>query len=115
MSAVSVRCLGCSPYMATAEDVRQFKIAQKGAGMPTSTMNVIVLALRFFFPQTLDCPDFVRRLVRVAQLRNIPTRPSIENFSCSEKGFTLYRFQFFNKINVLKCVNCGTRTRANPQ
>ncbi|WP_228391267.1 phage integrase N-terminal SAM-like domain-containing protein [Komagataeibacter medellinensis] len=40
--------LGRSPHTATAEDVRQFQIAQNAAGMPTPTMNAIVSALRFF-------------------------------------------------------------------
>ncbi len=64
--------LGRSPHTATVEDVRQFQIAQNAAGMPTPTMNAIVSALRFFFTQTLDRPDLARRLVRVAQPRNLP-------------------------------------------
>ncbi|WP_227002562.1 tyrosine-type recombinase/integrase, partial [Komagataeibacter diospyri] len=64
--------LGRSPHTATVEDVRQFQIAQNAAGMPTPTMNAIVSALRFFFTRTLDRPDLARRLVRVAQPRNLP-------------------------------------------
>ena len=64
--------LGRSPHTATAEDVRQFQIAQNAAGMPTPTMNAIVSVLRFFFTRTRDRPDLARRLVRVAQRRNLP-------------------------------------------
>lgn len=64
--------LGRSPHTATVEDVRQFQIAQNAAGMPTPTMNAIVSALRFFFTQTLDRPDLARKLVQVAQPRNLP-------------------------------------------
>lgn len=61
--------LGRSPHTATAEDVRQFQIAQNAAGLPTPTLNAIVSALRFFFTQTLDRPDLARKLVRVAVSR----------------------------------------------
>jgi site-specific recombinase XerD len=49
--------LGRSPDTATADDVRQFQIEQRDAGMPTPTMNSIVSALRFFFTHTIDRPD----------------------------------------------------------
>ncbi|WP_226951334.1 tyrosine-type recombinase/integrase [Rhizobium terrae] len=35
-------------------------------------MSSIVSALRFFFTETLDCPDLARRLVRLAHPRNLP-------------------------------------------
>jgi site-specific recombinase XerD len=47
--------LGRSPDTATPDDVRQFQIDQREAGVPTPTMNSIVSALRFFFraPRTI--------------------------------------------------------------
>src|SRR3954452_7056782 len=39
--------LGRSPDKATPDDVRQFQIEQREAGVPTPTMNSIVSALRF--------------------------------------------------------------------
>jgi site-specific recombinase XerD len=39
--------LGRSPDTATPDDVRQFQIEQREAGVPTPTMNSIVSALRF--------------------------------------------------------------------
>lgn len=64
--------LGRSPHTATVEDVHQFQIAQNAAGMPTPIINAIVSVLRFFFTQTLDRPDLARKLVQVAQPRNLP-------------------------------------------
>ena len=64
--------LGRSPDTATADDVRQFQIEQREAGVPTPTMNSIVSALRFFFTQTIDRPDLARKLVRAAHPRNLP-------------------------------------------
>src|SRR5215467_13984201 len=61
-----------SPDTATPEDVRQFQIDQREAGVPTPTMNSIVAALRFFFTQTIDRPDLSRKLVRAAHPRNLP-------------------------------------------
>jgi site-specific recombinase XerD len=61
-----------SPDTATPEDVRQFQIEQREAGVPTPTMNSIVAALRFFFTQTIDRPDLSRKLVRAAHPRNLP-------------------------------------------
>src|SRR4051794_13178181 len=64
--------LGRSPDAATPDDVRQFQIDQREAGVPTPTMNSIVSALRFFFTQTIDRPDLARKLVRAAHPRNLP-------------------------------------------
>src|SRR6202041_2331275 len=61
--------LGRSPDTATPEDVRQFQIEQREAGVPTPTMNSIVSALRFFFTQTIDRPDLARKVIRVAHPR----------------------------------------------
>ena len=61
-----------SPSTATAEDVRQFQVAQREAGMPAPAMNSHVAALRFFFTTTLDRPDLSRRLIRVSYPRRLP-------------------------------------------
>src|SRR6202051_5341746 len=64
--------LGRSPDTATPDDVRQFQIEQREAGVPTPTMNSIVSALRFFFTHTIDRPDLARKVIRVAHPRNLP-------------------------------------------
>lgn len=64
--------LGRSPGTASAEDVRQFQVTQREAGMPAPAMNSHVAALRFFFTTTLDRPDLARRLVRVTYPRRLP-------------------------------------------
>lgn len=61
-----------SPDAATTEDVRQFLLAQREAGVPVPTMNTVVSALRFFFANTLDRPDLARKPVRVSHPRNLP-------------------------------------------
>jgi hypothetical protein len=78
-----------SPDAATADDVRRFQIEQRNAGVPTPTMNSIVSALRFFFTHTIDRPDLTRRLVRVAQPRNLPvvlSRDEVARLSPSATG-----------------------------
>jgi len=61
-----------SPDTATADDVRQFQIEQREAGVSTPTMNSIVSALRFFFTITVDRPELARKLVRAKQPRHLP-------------------------------------------
>ena len=61
-----------SPAMATPDDVRQFQIEQREAGVSTPTMNSIVSALRFFFTYTIDRPDLARKLIRAKHPRNLP-------------------------------------------
>src|ERR1700753_2237713 len=64
--------LGRSPDTATPDDVRQFQIEQREAGVPTPTMNSIVSALRFFFTQTIDRPALARKWVGAAHPRTLP-------------------------------------------
>lgn len=64
--------LGRSPYTANTEDIRQFQIEQRQAGVPVPTMNNIVAALRFFCTHTLDRPDLARKLICTAHARKIP-------------------------------------------
>src|SRR6201989_221098 len=64
--------LGRSPDTATPDDVRQFQIEQREAGVPTPTMNSIVAALRFFFTQTIARPDRSRRRARAPHPRDLP-------------------------------------------
>lgn len=64
--------LGRPPDTATADDLRRFQIEQRDGGVPVPTMNSIVSALRFFFTHTLDRPDLVRKLVRLAHPRKLP-------------------------------------------
>jgi integrase/recombinase XerD len=68
----SATFLGRWPDTATPDDVRQFQIEQREAGVSTPTMNSIVSALRFPFTQTIDRPDLARKLVRAAHPRNLP-------------------------------------------
>lgn len=65
--------LGRPPDTATAEDLRQFQIEQREAGLGAPTMNSIVAALRLFFTHTLDRPDLARNLYPVRHPRSLPT------------------------------------------
>jgi integrase/recombinase XerD len=49
-------------------------------------MNSIVSALRFSFTHTIDRPDLVRKLIRVAHPRNLPVVLSLtRSRACSRK------------------------------
>ncbi len=64
--------LGRSPDTASADDIRQFQLVQRDAGMPVPTMNSIVSALRFFFTITVDRPELARKLVPAKHPRHLP-------------------------------------------
>ena len=61
-----------SPDTATAEDIRRFQVDQRESGVPVSTTNSIVSALRFFFTHTIDRQDLARKLVRISYPRKLP-------------------------------------------
>ena len=85
--------LGRSPDTATPDDVRQFQIDQREAGVPTPTMNSIVSALRFFFTQTIDRPDLARKLVRAAHPRNLPVVLSRDEVTRLLRATTTVKYQ----------------------
>jgi integrase/recombinase XerD len=85
--------LGRSPDTATPDDVRQFQIEQREAGVPTPTMNSIVSALRFFFTQTIDRPDLARKLVRAAHPRNLPVVLSRDEVARLLNATTTVKYQ----------------------
>jgi len=58
--------LGRSPNTATAEDIRQFQIERRKAGVEAPTMNSILAALMFLFTHALERPELARKLVRTA-------------------------------------------------
>jgi hypothetical protein len=64
--------LGRPPDTATAEELRQFQVEQREAGIGIPTMNSIVSALRFFFTHTIDRPDLSRKLYTVKNPRSLP-------------------------------------------
>jgi site-specific recombinase XerD len=64
--------LGRPPDTATVEELRQFQVEQREAGIGIPTMNSIVSALRFFFTHTIDRPDLSRKLYTVKNPRALP-------------------------------------------
>src|ERR1700756_4221832 len=85
--------LGRSPETATPDDMRQFQIEQREAGVPTPTMNSIVSALRFFFTQTIDRPALARKLVRAAHPRNLPVVLSRDEVARLLNATTTVKYQ----------------------
>jgi integrase/recombinase XerD len=73
--------LGSPPDTATVEDLRQFQIEQRDAGLGVPTMNSIVAALRFFFTHTIDRPDVSRKLHPVKNPRSLPIVLSPDEFA----------------------------------
>ncbi len=63
---------GRPPDTATAEDLRQFQVEQRDAGLGIPTMNSIVAALRFFLTHTIVRPDLSRKLYTVKNPRSLP-------------------------------------------
>ena len=49
--------LGRPPDTASGEELRQFQLDQREAGLGGPTLNSIVSALRFFYTHTIDRPD----------------------------------------------------------
>lgn len=64
--------LGRPPDTAIVEELRQFQVEQREAGVGIPTMNSIVSALRFFFTHTIDRPDLSRKLYTVKNPRSLP-------------------------------------------
>lgn len=65
--------LGRPPDTASGEELRQFQLDQREAGLGGPTLNSIVSALRFFYTHTIDRPDLTRKLYRVKHPRSLPT------------------------------------------
>jgi integrase/recombinase XerD len=72
------RFLGRSPDTATAEDLRQFQLHMVEAGVSSITINATLTGLKFFFEQTLDRPDLLKKIKRLYEPRKIPEVLSAE-------------------------------------
>ena len=66
------RYLGRSPDTATAEDLRRFQLHLVEDGTSSITINTTLTGLRFFFDQTLDKPEVLKKIKRVYEPRKIP-------------------------------------------
>lgn len=72
------RYLGRSPDTATAEDLRLFQLHLVEQGTSSITINATLTGLKFFFEQTLDKPELLKRIKRVYEPRKIPEILSVE-------------------------------------
>lgn len=72
------RYLGRSPDRATAEDLRRFQLYLVEDGTSSITINATLTGLKFFFEQTLDKPELLKKIKRVYEPRKIPEVLSVE-------------------------------------
>lgn len=70
--------LGRSPDTATAEDLRLFQLHLVEDGVSSITINATLTGLKFFFEQTLDQPQLLKKIKRVYEPRKIPDVLSVE-------------------------------------
>jgi len=64
--------LGRSPDTAEAEDLRRFQLQMVEDGTSSITINATLTGLKFFFEQTLDKPELLKKVKRVYEPRKIP-------------------------------------------
>ncbi len=72
------RYLGRSPDTATAEDLRLFQLHMVQQGDSSITINATLTGLKFFFDNTLDKPERLKKVQRVYEPRKIPEILSVE-------------------------------------
>ena len=72
------RYLGRSPDTAEAEDLRRFQLHLVEQGTSSITINATLTGLKFFFDQTLDKPELLKKIKRVYEPRKIPEVLSVE-------------------------------------
>ena len=72
------RYLGRSPDTAEAEDLRRFQLHLVEQGTSSITINATLTGLKFFFDQTLDKPELLKKIKRVYEPRKIPEILSVE-------------------------------------
>lgn len=72
------RYLGRSPDTATGEELRQFQLHMAEAGISNGAINQTLTGLRFFFEQTMEKPELLKKIQRVYEARKIPEVLSVE-------------------------------------
>jgi len=72
------RYLGRSPDTTEAEDLRRFQLQMVEDGASSITINATLTGLKFFFEQTLDKPELLKKVKRVYEPRKIPEVLSVE-------------------------------------
>jgi len=72
------RYLGGSPDTAEAEDLRRFQLQMVEDDVSSITINATLTGLKFFFEQTLDKPELLKKVKRVYEPRKIPEVLSVK-------------------------------------
>jgi len=67
-----VKYFGLSPDQATADDLRDYQLHMAQRGDTPGMINYAISGLRFFFQQTLDDPNVVRKIHHVPVPRKLP-------------------------------------------
>jgi len=67
-----------SPELASPEDLRAFQLQLVEAGVSSTTINVTITGLKFFFDVTLERPSALKRMRRVHKPQKLPQVLSVE-------------------------------------
>lgn len=70
--------LGRSPHTATAEDLRKYQLHLVHTGKSSGSINARLTGLRFFFEETLNDANILKRIKRIQQPRKLPEILSAE-------------------------------------
>jgi len=76
--AVVTRYLGRSPDTAEAEYLRKFQLHMVENSTSSITINATLMGLKFFFDQTLDKPELLKKVKRAYEPRKLPEVLSLE-------------------------------------
>jgi site-specific recombinase XerD len=69
---------GRSPDLASPEDLRTFQLQQVEQGVSSTTINATITGLTFFFCNTLERPEALKRMSRVRKPQKLPQVLSVE-------------------------------------
>jgi integrase/recombinase XerD len=70
--------LGRSPDRVAVEDLRLFQLHLAETGVSSTTINMTLTGLKFFFTHTLDRPELLKRIQRVYEPRKLPEVLSVQ-------------------------------------
>ena len=72
------RFFGCSPDLASSEDLRAFQLHLVEAGVSSTTINATITGLKFFFGITLERPATLKRMSPVRKPQKLPQVLSVD-------------------------------------
>ena len=72
------RFFGCSPELASAEDLRSYQLHMVEQGVSSTTLNATITGLKFFFGVTLDRPSALKKMSPVRKEQKLPRVLSVD-------------------------------------